>query len=921
MKKIRLLIVFSFVLCCLLGLSACESLEALKTPERLTVEDTTLTLSWKEVKGAKLYTIQVLPEGQEEAQEYLSAKTSYSLASLKEGSYQIRVKANGKEDVNEDSVWSEFIPFIREREPGLVFTLINGNTAYEVTNEGIATGDIVIPATYRNKPVTSIGNKAFFNKSDVTSVKLGENITRIGSYAFANCSYLTSVELPAGLTYLGEHAFASCRLLAGKLVLPAGVEQIPESAFSYCGSLTEVVLGDRVTYIGKNAFTDCKGLTSVTLPDSLISVDEYAFALCNNLASLDLGQGLVSIGQYAFSGLPALQSVSLPNSLKTIGEGAFYSCAALSNVQISNTVEKISMGAFADTALWNQSATNEVYVGDWLLGLKDTTVTAVSFRENTYGIADYAFYRNSVLDQLRLPESLKRIGEASFAGTAITSVVIGRGVEEIGAQAFIGCSKLINAILGEYDFDAGELKDSSLRVIGDYAFRDCKALSSIQIPETVRTIGSYAFRDSGLPSVGGVIYADHWAVGYAEDEIEGAVALNSETVGIANYAFYNCSSMTSVVIPDSVKLLGRAAFYDCSGLVSVTMPDALEVLPDYVFYRCQRLIVPTLPPALKEIGRSAFYKCGSIYVDQSVDTDADVLVIPIGVEVIGDYAFYGCGERTENAGSVEIRGIDVVMMGDTVKQIGSNAFSGFVSLKRVEMGNGIEAIGEKAFYQCASLEEVTFGSGLKTIGTKAFYKCAALKSVALKNSVAEIGDYAFYKCTGLTELRLGESVERIGAYAFTGCVGLTELHVPASVKLIGKQAFRGCKALTNATLPAELEKVEIHAFYGCHALTLYVENATAPEGWVTHWNSSYRPVIWGCVLSEGKDYVLYLAKEQNSVSNRNASNTISDPTREGYIFQGWGANSTATTPAYTSANLKDADNGRRLYAIWREVED
>ena len=111
-----------------------------------------------------------------------------------------------------------------------------------------------------------------------------------------------------------------------------------------------------------------------------------------------------------------------------------------------------------------------------------------------------------------------------------------------------------------------------------------------------------------------------------------------------------------------------------------------------------------------------------------------------------------------------------------------------------------------------------------------------------------------------------------------------------------------------------------HAFYGCMSLTVYTDLEKTADTWSEKWNSSYRPTVWGCRLSEDGRYVVSLEKKEGTVLNRNSSNTISDPSRNGYTFVGWGSNSTATTPSYTSETLTDAQNGRMLYAIWIENE-
>ena len=388
MKKIRLLMILTLLLACLAALCSCEKQPELQAPERLDIDKTTLTLTWKAVDQARLYTILVESEGSE-PKELMTSKTLYSLASFEAGDYTIRVKAVGKEEEYRDSEWSQPIEFRRDPEPGMVFTLNKEGTAYEVTDKGIATGDIVIPDLYRDKPVTSIGKKAFFNKSDVTSVTLGANVTSIGEFAFANCSYLTSVTFSKGLTSLGQSAFASCRLLAGDLVLPEGLAEIPSKAFAYCGELTSVTLGPNVRVIGDNAFTDCKKLTAVQIPDSVIAIGEYAFASCEGVGTLTLSSRLETIAPYAFSELSLLQTVTLPDSVKLIGEGAFVNCEKLASVTLGAGLEMIDLGAFVNTALWN-SAENQVYVGKWFLGCKDASITSLQLREDTVGIANFA---------------------------------------------------------------------------------------------------------------------------------------------------------------------------------------------------------------------------------------------------------------------------------------------------------------------------------------------------------------------------------------------------------------------------------------------------------------------------------------------------------------------------------------------------
>jgi uncharacterized repeat protein (TIGR02543 family) len=109
-----------------------------------------------------------------------------------------------------------------------------------------------------------------------------------------------------------------------------------------------------------------------------------------------------------------------------------------------------------------------------------------------------------------------------------------------------------------------------------------------------------------------------------------------------------------------------------------------------------------------------------------------------------------------------------------------------------------------------------------------------------------------------------------------------------------------------------------HVFYGCDNLTVFAEPSAALQGWDAFWNSSYRPVLWGCALSEDKDYVISFVKTADNVVNKNQSNVFSAPVRSGYTFVGWNTSSSATDATYTMGNFAEIADGRKLYAIWTE---
>ncbi len=917
MKYFRLLIL-CFIIISLCLLCSCSTDEALDTPLGVEVEYDTLTLKWKAVEGAKVYTVRIEPEGKEPYEVSVS-KNNYQLEPLEEGKYSITVKATDNSGRFLDSELSLPLEFIREKETGLSFKLINGGTEYEVSDKGSATGVIEIPETYRKKPVTAIGTKAFFNKSDVIEVKLPQSISKIGDFAFANCSYLTKINLPEGLTHLGESAFSGCRILGGRLDLPDSLSAIPDGAFAYCSSLTEIDFGTGVESIGKNAFTDCSDLEALVFPPQLKELGDFAFAACADVTSVSFNEGLVCIGEFVFSKVMLLNSVALPNSLKSIGSGAFYHCSALVEISLGDAVEVIGASAFLDTPIYTSSLTNEIYVGNWFIGLRDDTVSRIEIKAGTLGIANNALFGNKYIRSVELPNTVERIGSLAFAGSQIVSIVTGSGVTCIADQAFLSCDQLVTALLGSYDSTTGMIKDSSLESIGSYAFMNCSRIERIEIPESVKDIGSYAFRNTGIfnNALTGVVYADNWLVDF-NDNITNEVSVYSGTKGIARYAFYNCGILTNITIPNTVKVIGRGAFYNCTALESVILPDTLERIEDYTFYCCGKLRLTLLPPMLREIGRSAFYKCSTVK-DYNTDTDNDMLQIPSGVTYIGDFAFYGCGYRQVDGldGETETGGIDILIIGDSVEYIGRCAFYGFASLKSVTVG-GTAMIGEKAFYKCESLEEITVSTALVSVGDMAFYRCDSLIRVILPDTLERIGDYAFFKCGSLKEVKLGKGLLRIGDFAFFANKLLENVYIPSAVTEIGEQAFRDCDAITSIVLGSSVSFIGDHAFYSCDTLTIYTEHTTIPSSFSKNWNSTFCPLILGCELTLDSEYVASVTANEGFIVNNFTDTVLSDPMRMGYIFVGWSASPLSDEANYYACDLAALPSGIKIYSVWIE---
>lgn len=194
------------------------------------------------------------------------------------------------------------------------FTISNDEATIGTGKQNIAAisteqvGPIVIPETLGGVPVTTIGDKAFYYCTRISSVKLPSTVNKIGNGAFDGCSSLTSVNIPNGVTFIGDHAFSECAMLTS-VTLPNSVVTIEDCAFSNCSSLTSVNIPSHITSINAHLFWGCSSLTSVDIPEGVTKIEGGAFIFCSSLKSLIIPEGVTSIGTEAFRGCSSLTSV------------------------------------------------------------------------------------------------------------------------------------------------------------------------------------------------------------------------------------------------------------------------------------------------------------------------------------------------------------------------------------------------------------------------------------------------------------------------------------------------------------------------------------------------------------------------------------------------------------------------------------
>ena len=350
---------------------------------------------------------------------------------------------------------------------------------------------------------------------------------------------------------------------------------------------------------------------------------------------------------------------------------------------------------------------------------------------------------------------------------------------------------------------------------------------------------------------------DEYGVKYSRDgrrllkvsnSLDGSYKIKENTKVICNDAFWGCTSLSCIVIPNSVTYIGDDAF-SMTALSSVVIPNSVTSIGKGTFWNCTFLSSIVIPNSVTSIEKQAFDGCTSL----------SSIVIPDSVTNIGERAFSSC---TSLSG---------IVIPNSVKSIGYRMFSSCTSLSSIVIPNSVTSIGDSAFWDCTSLFSIIIPDSVTSIGSCAFSNCSSLSNIVIPasvtnmdgnpflywngiltvlsssffyandvlidnvkktiiafrnkessyiipNSITGIGPNAFSHCETLSNIFIPNSVTSIGDNAFGGCTTLSKIVVPNSMTSIGNRAFDSCASLSSIVIPNSVTSIGDSAFWGCTSL-------------------------------------------------------------------------------------------------------
>lgn len=584
----------------------------------------------------------------------------------------------------------------------------------------------------------------------------------------------------------------------------ANLVTIPET-------VTEEATGNTYTVIAiaDNAFAPAwnaawEGMMSsrvknISIPKTVTTIGKNAFSEANKLETITFAEGsqLTSIGEHAFDTCSALKSIALPDGFKTIGEAAFADCKALKTVEAGNSLEEISTEAFKRSGLEsiNLPATLKT-IG------KDAFYECNSLKAiNVSGTGAYTSE-----DGVLLSDRGKTLLVYPAAKTT-TEYTVPDSVEAIADKAFYGNTRIIELNTGK-----------NTKTIGENAFRNMSALTTLTMENSVESLGKMAFYFSSYSS---------------SSKLE-SVTLSEKLKSLPEYCFYGCNSLEELTIPKSVELIDSGSIP--SSVENVTIKSTGETSESLVVKSANtsakyRVATESVKAKLVECGvpeanitvddtlledgvkEPSFTKNGISYTVTADPTETEPGVVSIEsvdktvVDEAGDYTI---------AGTVRNNGYNYV-----VKEIKASAFNGCDNIESITVPNTVEKLGVNAIAGNLNLKSITFetGSKLTTIENGALSDNGKLEAITIPASVKNIGDYilGWNYSLATVEFEEGTTLDNIGKGMFFRDEALASITLPSTVTVINDEAFYNCKALIEIDL-SNIDEIGAYAFYNCASL-------------------------------------------------------------------------------------------------------